>query len=347
MLAHHIKRLFWLLCLVAALGAGLPATHTAAQPDTLDKLVLVGPPGPLSIPLAYLVANDKLSDVADEVELVLWEDQNQLRALVAGNDADFITMPSNNAAIFYNNDLDVQLLDIAVWNAAFGVSADTSITTLADAEGMRVVIPFEGSVPDLIFQHVAAANGLDPRTNFAVQYTTNPQQAAQMIIAGQADLAILPEPLATSVVLNTKESDTPLTRVFALSDDWAAAMDGTDTDAINTPIAGTVALPRIQDRPDVIDAFLREYALAVEWTIENPQEAGQMAEEELPDLGFKAGPTAQSLQNVLWQDMPAAEAREDVEAFFTALMDLSSDVIGGDLPDDGFYYVPESGENGS
>jgi NitT/TauT family transport system substrate-binding protein len=324
-----------LMVLVFTLIVGTSFQPAVAQSsDRLEQLVLAGPPGPLSIPLAYLVVNDKLSELADNVQLVLWEDQNQLRAIVAGGQADFVTMPSNNAAIFYNNGLDVQLLNIAAWNASFGVSADESITSLSDAAGKRVVIPFEGSIPDLLFQYIASANGFDPAEDFEVQYTPNPQQAAQLIVSGQADLAILPEPLVTAVLLSTQDAETPLQRVFSLADEWAFVTDET----VRTPLTGTVALPSVQGQPEVIDGFLHEYALAVEWVIEHPEAAGELAEEHLPELGLAAEPVALSLQQTAWEDVPALDAREDIESFFTLLTELSPDVIGGRLPDDDFYY---------
>jgi NitT/TauT family transport system substrate-binding protein len=326
--------------IVAILAGTLIPTVTAQSDEKLDRLVLVGPPGPMSIPLAYLVVNDKLADVADEVELVIWENQDQLRALIAGEQADFVTMPSNNAAIFYNNDLDVQLLDISVWNALFGVSADAEITSLADAAGRKLVIPFQGSIPDLLYQYVTTAQELDPLADFELIYAPNPQQAAQMLISGQVDLAILPEPLTTAAILQTKDNDAPLHRVFDMGAEWIAVTDG----ETKTAIAGTVALSRVQDKPDVIATFSREYELALDWMLANPAEAGQMAEENLSDLGFKAGPVAQALQNITWDYVLAAEARADIETFFTALAELSPDVIGGMLPDDGFYYAPPDNE---
>lgn len=322
-----------LLCCVLVVG-GLSKPAVAQSDSRLEHLVLAGPPGPLSIPLAYLVVNDRLSSIADSVELVLWADQNQLRAIVAGGEADFVTMPSNNAAIFYNNGLNLQLLDIAAWTASFGVSADETIMSLSEAAGKRIVIPFEGSVPDLLFQYVAAANGLDPAADFDVQYTPNPQQAAQMLVGGQADVAILPEPLATAVLLSTASTDAPLRRVFSLADEWTAVTD----DDSRTPLTGTVALPGVLDQPDVIAAFQSEYALAVEWVIAHPEDAGQLAEEHLPELGLPAKPVTLSLQQTDWDDVPAEDARADIESFFTRLMELSPDVVGGRLPDDGFYY---------
>ena len=330
------KRPYLLLIVLLAVGLTSAAANpiAAQNPDRLDRLVLAGPPGPLSIPLVYLVANDKLAGVADEVEFVVWQDQNQLRALIAGEQADFVTMPSNNAAIFYNSGFDLQLLDISVWNSSYAVSADESIASLVDAAGLRVVIPFEGSVPDLLFQVLAQANGLDPLADFDLLYSSNPSQAAQMLLAGQADLAILPEPLVTAVLLQTRDAEAPLQRVFSIGAEWDAVTE----DEVQTAIAGTVALAAVAAQPEVVEAFTREYALAVEWVIENPEAAGEMAEELLPELGFVARPVALSLQHVVWEVVPAAEGREAIDAFFGVLLALSPDVVGGELPDEDFYY---------
>lgn len=60
------------------------APSTTAKPAKLSKLTLVAPPGPMAIPMAYMAVNDALADVAEETELVLWQNADQLRAMVAG-----------------------------------------------------------------------------------------------------------------------------------------------------------------------------------------------------------------------------------------------------------------------
>ena len=56
------------------------ATTTSAPAAKLDKLTLVAPPGPMAIPLAYMAVNNKLADVADKTEVVIWENADQLKA---------------------------------------------------------------------------------------------------------------------------------------------------------------------------------------------------------------------------------------------------------------------------
>ena len=319
-------------------------TTSETTPTTVtkvDKLTLVAPPGPMAIPMAYMVVNDKLADVAEETELVIWENADQLKAMVAGGQGDFVTVPSNSAAIFYNKGLELRLLDISVWNITYLVTSDPTAAGFADIEGQSLVVSLQGSVPDVMFQYLAAKEGLDPEEDFELRYATDPTQAAQLLVAGEVENAVLSEALATAVLLQTKDAETPLRKALAFDEAWTAAAGGsTAGESARTPIAGVVATASVMDNPDVIAAFEREYAAAIEWMLADPEAAGQLVETELPQLGLRAAVMTASLQSITWEHKSAAEAKASLEAFYTALMELSPEVIGGKLPDDAFYYAP-------
>jgi len=312
------------------------ATTTASTVAKLDKLTLVAPPGPMAIPLAYMTVNDKLADVAEETELMVWENADQLKAMVAGGQGDFVTIPSNTSAIFYNKGLKMSLLDISVWNITYLITTDPEVASFTDIKGQSLVVAFQGSVPDVMFQYIATKEGLDPQKDFELQYATDPTQAAQLLLSGKVKNAVLSEALATAAITQSRSTETPLYRALAFDKAWAQAAGGSAL----SPIAGTVATPSVMDKPEVVAAFLREYEAAVEWMLANPEEAGALVETELPQLGLKAPLMTASLQNITWKFTPAADARASLEAFYTALSELSPEVIGGKLPDDGFYYAP-------
>jgi NitT/TauT family transport system substrate-binding protein len=290
----------------------------------------------MAIPLAYMAVNNKLADVAETTEVIIWENPDQLRAIVAGSQGDFVTIPSNTSAIFYNKGLPLKLLDISVWNITYLVTPGDDVTSFSDIKGESLVVAFEGSVPDVMFQYIAQSEGLDPQKDFELRYATDPTQAAQLLVSGQVKNAVLSEALTTAVILQTASAEKPLRRALAFDEAWQKAAGA----GASSPIAGTVATESMFDKPEVIAAFQREYAAAVEWMLANPEEAGQLVETELPQLGLKAAVMTQSLQNITWEYTPALEARASLEAFYTALAELSPEVIGGKLPDDGFYYAP-------
>lgn len=312
------------------------ASETTVPGPKLDKLTLVAPPGPMAIPMAYMAVNDKLADVAEETEVVVWQNADQLKAMVAGEQGDFITIPSNNSAIFYNKGLVLKLLDISVWNITYLVTRDSDAASFADIKGQSLVVSLPGSVPDVMFQYIVSKEGLDPAKDFKLRYAPDPTQAAQLLLSGQVDNAVLSEALATAAILQSKSDERPLRRALAFDKAWAQA---TGTSEL-TPIAGTVATASVMDKPEVVGAFLREYEKAVDWMLANPEEAGQLVETSLPELGLKAAPMTAALKSITWRFTSAKDARPSLEAFFLALSDLSPEVIGGKLPDNGFYYAP-------
>lgn len=308
-------------------------TTTAAK---LPKLTLVAPPGPMAMPMAYLVANNSLAAVAEATELVIWENPEQLKAIVAGGQGHFVTVPSNNAAIFYNRGLPLKLLNISVWNITYLVSTNPEINSLTDLRGKDVIVSFQGSVPDVMFRSMLMKAGLDPAADVTIKYAADPTQAAQMLLAGQARIAVLSEAVTTSVILKTKDTPAPARRVLDFGSTWGSLFGA----GYYTPIAGTCATSAVLDQPAVVAEFTAQYQKAVEWTAANPKEAGELIEKQLPQLGLSGALMAESSKNIMWNFVAASDARADLENFYTQLQTLSPEVVGGKLPDDGFYYKP-------
>ncbi len=290
----------------------------------------------MAIPMAYMAANNMLSAVADKTDVVVWENPQQLQAMVAGKQGDFVTMPSNNSAIFYNKGVSLKLLDITVWNITYLISSDAGAKSFADIKGQSIAVPFQGSVPDLMFQYIAKKEGLDPLKDFTVRYATDPTQASQLLLAGKVQNAVLSEPMATASILQSQSTKTKLYRALSFDTGWQKSTASYEL----SPIAGTVATANMLDKPAVIAEFLKQYQAAVAWMLANPEAAGRLIETQFPQLGLKAAPMTASLKNITWKFTLAADARKDTDTFLAQLATLSPDVIGGKVPDAGFYYAP-------
>ena len=61
---------------------------TGCASDSSDVLTVAAPFGPLAYPLVYLDQSDP------DIRLVVWQNPEQLRAMVAGNQADLYAVPS-------------------------------------------------------------------------------------------------------------------------------------------------------------------------------------------------------------------------------------------------------------
>lgn len=304
----------------------------------LDKLILSGPFAAVSDPLIHMVETGALNDVAERVEFVTWTNPDRLRAMVVGNEAGFMAMPSNVAANLYNRGVKLKLLNISVWGVLWMVSRDASLKTLADFKGKEIAMPFRADMPDILFTLLAKAQGLDPRRDFDLHYVANPLDAMQLLILRRVDHALLAEPAISMALRKTRSFPISviapdLFRSVDLQQEWGR-LYGREA---RIPQAGMAALEPVLDRPDVIDRFNEEYAKSLQWCLDNPQQAGELVAKYIDMLEAEA--VTDSIGRSIFRSVPAKQAREELEFLYAQLIEETPALVGGKLPDDDFYYA--------
>jgi NitT/TauT family transport system substrate-binding protein len=314
-------------------GTSSSITVTSVSQPKLENIRLVGTIGPLSIPLAYIAEHNSLASVSQKTSFAIWANPTQLQAIISGGQGDFVALPTNSAAIFYNKGVPLQLLDCSIWNILYLVTSDSGIRSIGDLKGKRIVVPYQGAIPDAIFRSVCQRQGINPDKDIELSYAADPIQSSQLLLAGQEKYVLLSEPSATSVILKGKNSGLNFVRALNLKIEWEIANGGQST----TPVAGTVVLGDLKNRPDVVDTFRVEYQKAIQWMLANPVEAGNVGVRALAEQGFTAEVLTESMKNIEWRYVGSKEARLDLENFFNALMQVSPSFTGGKIPDEGFY----------
>jgi NitT/TauT family transport system substrate-binding protein len=315
---------------------GTSSTSTTVTSVTLPKLEnirLVGTIGPLSIPLAYMSEQNSLASISQKTSLAIWANPTQLQAIISGGQGDFVALPTNSAAIFYNRGVPLQLLDCSIWNILYLITPDSGIRSFGDLKGKRIVVPYQGAIPDAMFRSVCQRQGINPDKDIELSYAADPIQASQLLLAGQEKYVLLSEPSATSVILKGKNSGLSFIRALNLKTEWEKANGGQSS----TPVAGMVVLGELKNRPDIVNTFRVEYQKALQWMLANPVEAGNVGVRALAEQGFTAEVLTESMKNIEWRYASSKEARLDLESFFNALMQVSPNFTGGKIPDDGFY----------
>lgn len=325
------------ITLAAAVFASAPVIA-----DTLPKLTLSGPFAAVSYPLIHMVESGALKDVAETVEFVPWKDPDQLRVLAIDGKSkvDFIAMPSNVAANLYNRGVKLQLINVSTWGVLWLVSRDKSLKTLADFQGKEVLMPFRADMPDIVFQTLADKAGLDPKKNFRLRYVGTPLDAMQLLIARQADHALLSEPAVSMALRKTKSFPVSLVapdlyRTVDLQQEWGRLLKR----EARIPQAGIAAMGQALANPALIERFQKAYAKSLKWCEAKPDECGAMVAKRIEMLTAEAVADSVRADNTAF--VPAHEARPELEFFFTQLHARQPALIGGKLPDAGFYHAPK------
>ena len=315
-------------------------THQSSEnngTEKLKKLVFAGPFASVSHPLIHMVNSGALSDVAEKVEFRLWRDPDQLRAMVLNGEVDFIAVPTNVAANLYNKKVKIQLLNVSVWGILGMLSNDENMKTLKDFKGKEIVVPFRSDMPDIVMKELMKAQGFDIEKDFKLIYVSNPIDAMQMLIMGRADHALLAEPAISMALRKTgsfplKAISPTLFRSANLENEWATTFK-TDN---KLPEAGMAVLGNVDAK--IIKRFNEEYTKALNWYKANPKEAGIETADALPMLDADA--LTDSINHVNLESVSAVESREKLESFLKVMMKSEPKLIGGKIPDDGFYFKP-------
>lgn len=300
--------------------------------DRMEKLILAGPRGPVTTPLAYIVEAGLLDKVAKNVELVIWKNADQLRAIIAGEQAHFVATPSVAAAKLYNKGIPIQLLNISVWGDYWIVSRDPKIKTIVDLKGEEIAMPRRRGTPDIVFTCLAQKQELNPANDFTIRYMPNYVAAMQEIVSGRVKHAFLSEPHVSTALLKTEGEKMNLLRAINIQEEWGKAYNTKSRIAR----AGISALPNILKHSDIVVAFQNAYKEAISWCKANPDKAGKVAAKYIP--GFKARPVALGIKNGMLEFVSAGDAKPEIEKFHKALLSQDSTKIGGKLPNHSFYW---------
>jgi NitT/TauT family transport system substrate-binding protein len=185
-------------------------------------------------------------------------------------------------------------------------------------------------MPDLIFRAAARMEGLDPDRDFKLDYVGMPMEAAQMLAAGRVETAILSEPAATGAIMMAARNGRTLVRAVNLQDVWIKHKGG---DGI--PMVGLAADARLIDGAPDLPALLRTgLPQAQDWVFANRAAAAELAQTFMP---FRPAVFLAALDHAAIKVIPAKVARAALEDFYGTLLAQSPGVMGGRLPDAGFY----------
>lgn len=341
------RRSFLALLAATAASAGRPANavDTAATGAASPLLRVAGPPAMVSYPLVRLGRTAALADLDGRVEFTQWRDPDRLRALALEGRTDVLAMPVNVAANLYNRGVRLRLLDIPTWGILWVVSRNPEVSTLADLRGEEIAMPFRGDMPELLFDLIARRQGIDPRRDLKLHYAATPIDAMQLLLTRRVQHALLAEP-AISMAMRVSGSfpmsviAPDLYRAVDLQKEWGRVLERPP----RIPQAGIVAMGAAHRDPELAAKVSLAYAEAAAWCTAHPADCGRAFAEAVPMIKPEA--VSDSLAVAPLRPTPAREARAELDFLFGLMLERNPGLIGGRLPDDGFYAAPAPGTTG-
>ena len=281
--------------------------------------------GPTAMGMIHMMADDgvnsyTLAGSADELT----------PALIKG-ELDIACVPANLAAVLYHK-TEGQIVTLAV--NTLGVlyiveNGGETVQSMEDLKGRTLVAAGKGSTPEFGLRYLLEQSGMDPDRDVTIDWKSEHAECVAALAAGTADLALLPQPFVT--VAQGKLGD-GLRVALDLTAEWDALDNG------SAMITGVAVARRdlVEQKPELVDRFLEEYAGSVAWVNENPAEAAELIAAngiiESAAIAEKALPYC----NIVC--LTGQEMSEKLSGYLQVLAAANPESVGGALPGDDFYY---------
>lgn len=328
------KALAILLCLgmVAGMMTGCGGDTT---PKEKAKLNVVGLTGPTGMGMVKLMSDNEAGDTAVDYTVELVGAADEITGKIVNGDVDIAVVPCNLASVLYNKtEGGVKIAAVNTLGVLYMLEANggQEIQSVADLVGKTIVTTGKGTTPEYILNYILQANGLNPETDVTVEYKAEAAEVAALLQQGGADIAMLPQPMVTTVMAKTEGVRIALD----MTEEWANAQ-GDDGKQLVTG-AVIVRSDVLENNQEAVDTFLEEYAASINYVNENVAEGAALVEQYgiIPSAAIaeKAIPAC----NMVY--MSGAEMQQSVSAYLEVLAEANPVSVGGTLPDDAFYYVP-------
>ena len=307
----------------------------ACEPQKDDAEIRVGyMAGPTGIGMAKLI-HDADTDEAN-YSFTKYADTTSANTDLMTGHLDIACLPTNEAAKYYNQaNSDMQVLAINCLNSLYILTNDSvEINSIEDLEG-KTVYTCKNGTPRIILEKLLAECGVNATVSYQIgegdtALTINtPQDIPPVIIANKADIILAPEPIVSNALSKPAA-------VHEVALDLGKSWD----EAFDTPIAmGCIVVSKAfaEAHPLAIKDFLAAYEASINYIALD--ENLDSAAEYVVETGIMAEVAAAKTAITNLGDAITYIDGADMKAALVGIYNVFGlNVIGGKLPDDGFYY---------
>lgn len=249
-----------------------------------------------------------------------------LNPRIISGEVDVAAVPVNLASVLYNKlDGDISVLAVSTLGVLYVVEAGSEMNSVADLAGKTVYATGQGATPEYILNYLLDKNGV--AGSVEVNYVGEHAALATMLADGSVEIGMLPEPNVTSTLAGNDN----LRIVLNLTEEW--------NKVCSTELVQGVVIARksfVNEHPEAIEQFLREYEKSSAFVNENIDEAAKL----IVDVGILGNVeiAKKAIPNCNISFSKGEAMHKAVEGMLAVLFEANPKSIGGKLPDKDFYY---------
>ena len=335
------------LCLAAcggsagsAVSASTAASSEAASSETAsseaaetlsatEALRIAGLKGPTTMGLVNLLSMEQAGTAAMDYDLQLYGAADEIVPLLMKGELDMAAIPANLAATLYQKTGGgIEAVAVNTLGVLYIVEKGDTVQSFGDLKGRTILSTGKGTTPEYVLRYLLTANGMDPDKDVDIQYCSEATEVTAQMATMEDAIAVLPQPYVTAACLQ----DDSLRVALDLTEEW-------------NKVAGTQLITGVtvvrkeyaQQHPDVVAAFLTDYAESVEAANTDLDGTAALCEEQ--GVVAKAAIAKKALPACNIVCLTGEELKTNASAYLQVLYDADPAAVGGARPGEDFYWT--------
>ncbi len=315
-------------------AAGSEESTEAAKEASDSEVLHVGSlKGPTTMGLVSLMDKASKNEAEGSYEFTMATDASELAAKVVAGDLDIALVPANLASTLYQKtEQGIEVIDINTLGVLYVVSSDDSIQSIADLKGKTLYMTGKGATPDYALQYLLGANSMST-DDLTIEYKSEATEVAAVLKENADAIGLLPQPFVTAAMAQNEN----LKMVLNLTEEW----DKTQPENGSSLVTGVTVCRKaiLEENPEAVETFLKEQKASAEWVNANVSDAAELV--AAAGIIEKAPVAAKAIPYCSLVCIDGEEMKTKLSGYLESLYELDPSSVGGQLPDDAFYYLHE------
>ena len=326
------SRTILIVVVVFALGLSLLAGCDLSDQarSEVDQIRVACLKGPTGIGLVHLMDQADQGKAQNPYVFSIHGSADEITPKLINGELDLAAVPANLASVLYNNTKgQVVVLAINTLGVNYLVETGTAISSLGDVRGKTIYASGKGSSPEFALRYLLAENGIDPDQDVTLEWKSEATEVVALLAQTPGMIAMLPQPYVA-----VAQGKVPgLNVAVDLNAVWK------DLDNGSLMITGVLV-----GRKD----FVEQYKSQVKTFLEEYEASTRLANESIPETavltekyGIVAAAAAEKAIpqcNITY--LAGAEMKTALSGYLEVLKAQNAKSVGGQLPDDAFYFLP-------
>ena len=302
-------------------------TFISCGKKTDEEIKIATLNGTTGFGMAPLMKESSLGNTTNKYEFSVETDPSVVMAGLINGSINIAALPTNAAANLYNKtNGGVQIIAINTLGVLYLLTNGVNVSSISDLEGKTVYCPAQN--PAFITKYIINENNLENKVTIDSTTYATADALRAAVIAGEVEIAVLPEPMVTIVKSNNANVQVALD----FTDEWNKVSDGKQL------VQGCVVVRKdFADKyPGSVKEFLKDYKASIEFLNEDAETSASYIKEFGIFANDKVAKNAIPKCNIAYLD--GKDMKDAMKAFVDAMNSVAPASIGNAIPGDDFYY---------